>query len=250
MPVVLALLVYGRELIQLWVGADFCRPQRAAAADYDPRDRVRPGRAVQFRAILFGLGEHGAYARGVLIEAVLNITLMLVVIPRYGILGRLGLRLLDAGQIADSIRPGWCAGARLRISEFLRSIYLRPVLIALPVVALASLAQVYGLGGSSWLEVIAAREASPCCNSILAFFFCIERSHRGLFRLQDPLPAPRAARGPRPILMMATPTSPKRRPSVLSVFGVITQRIGGIESYARELSAQLARHGWDSILWF
>jgi glycosyltransferase involved in cell wall biosynthesis len=49
---------------------------------------------------------------------------------------------------------------------------------------------------------------------------------------------------------MATPTSPKRKPSVLSVFGVITQRIGGTESYARELSAQLARHGWDSILCF
>jgi glycosyltransferase involved in cell wall biosynthesis len=49
---------------------------------------------------------------------------------------------------------------------------------------------------------------------------------------------------------MARPTSPQRRPFVLSVFGVITERIGGIESYARELSAQLARHGWDSILCF
>jgi glycosyltransferase involved in cell wall biosynthesis len=48
---------------------------------------------------------------------------------------------------------------------------------------------------------------------------------------------------------MPAPVS-QRRPSVLSVFGVITERIGGIESYARELSVQLARRGWDSILCF
>jgi len=39
-------------------------------------------------------------------------------------------------------------------------------------------------------------------------------------------------------------------PTVLSVFGVETQQIGGIESYAREVSSQLGRHGWDSILCF
>src|SRR5262249_44175280 len=49
---------------------------------------------------------------------------------------------------------------------------------------------------------------------------------------------------------MSEPTSSQRRPSVLSVFGIITTRIGGIESHARELSAQLDRHGWDSLLYF
>src|SRR5882724_10782182 len=45
-------------------------------------------------------------------------------------------------------------------------------------------------------------------------------------------------------------SSSEQRPSVLSVFGVETLQIGGIESYAREISAQLGRHGWDSILCF
>ena len=40
------------------------------------------------------------------------------------------------------------------------------------------------------------------------------------------------------------------RGKFLSVFGVETQQIGGIESYAREVSSQLGRHGWDSILCF
>jgi glycosyltransferase involved in cell wall biosynthesis len=37
---------------------------------------------------------------------------------------------------------------------------------------------------------------------------------------------------------------------VLSVFGVEPLRIGGTEVYARELSVQLARHGWRSVVCF
>ncbi len=39
-------------------------------------------------------------------------------------------------------------------------------------------------------------------------------------------------------------------PSVVSVFGVEPFRIGGTETYARELSLQLERHGWHSVLCF
>lgn len=37
-------------------------------------------------------------------------------------------------------------------------------------------------------------------------------------------------------------------PTLVSVFGVEPRRIGGTEMFARELSAQLAEHGWDSVL--
>jgi len=39
-------------------------------------------------------------------------------------------------------------------------------------------------------------------------------------------------------------------PTVVSVFGVEPFRIGGTETYARELSLQLERHGWQSVLCF
>lgn len=39
-------------------------------------------------------------------------------------------------------------------------------------------------------------------------------------------------------------------PTVVSVFGVKPLRIGGTETFARELSAQLARKGWRSVLCF
>jgi hypothetical protein len=74
--------------------------------------------------------------------------------------------------------------------EFLRAIYLRPVVIALPVLALASLAKVYGLDGSSWLEIIAGSGGIALLYGMLAFFFCIERSHRGLFLSKIPFLTP------------------------------------------------------------
>jgi glycosyltransferase involved in cell wall biosynthesis len=39
-------------------------------------------------------------------------------------------------------------------------------------------------------------------------------------------------------------------PTVVSLFGVEPTRIGGIETFARELSVQLGRHGWSSVLCF
>ena len=39
-------------------------------------------------------------------------------------------------------------------------------------------------------------------------------------------------------------------PTVVSVFGVEPIRIGGTETFARELSSQLSDHGWQSVLCF
>jgi hypothetical protein len=39
-------------------------------------------------------------------------------------------------------------------------------------------------------------------------------------------------------------------PTLVSVFGVEPFRIGGTETYARELSLQLDRCGWKSVLCF
>lgn len=39
-------------------------------------------------------------------------------------------------------------------------------------------------------------------------------------------------------------------PSVVSIFGVEPIRIGGTETFARELSLQLGQHGWQSVLCF
>lgn len=39
-------------------------------------------------------------------------------------------------------------------------------------------------------------------------------------------------------------------PTLVSIFGVEPRRIGGTETFARELSVQLGKHGWKSVLCF
>ena len=39
-------------------------------------------------------------------------------------------------------------------------------------------------------------------------------------------------------------------PTLASVFAIEPFRIGGQEAFGRELSIQLGRHGWDSLLCF
>ena len=39
-------------------------------------------------------------------------------------------------------------------------------------------------------------------------------------------------------------------PALISVFGVEPRRIGGTETFARELSLQLGERGWQSVLCF
>jgi glycosyltransferase involved in cell wall biosynthesis len=53
--------------------------------------------------------------------------------------------------------------------------------------------------------------------------------------------------------MQTTPTNghfSRRTRTLVSVFGVDPRRIGGTEMFARELSRQLAEHGWKSVLCF
>src|ERR1700687_167519 len=40
------------------------------------------------------------------------------------------------------------------------------------------------------------------------------------------------------------------KPTLISVFGVKPLRIGGTETFARELSAQMGERGWQSVLCF
>ncbi len=39
-------------------------------------------------------------------------------------------------------------------------------------------------------------------------------------------------------------------PTLVSIFGVEPRRIGGTETFARELSLQLGARGWQSVLCF
>src|SRR5204863_8180939 len=128
MPLTMALLVYGRELMRLWMGAEFALFSAPLLPALAVSTAVVAG---QFNSssILFGIDKHGGYARGLMLEAVANIAGMIIVIPRFGILGAAWvaatLMLLNRGLYTPWLV---CRALEFPFTDFLRLIYLRPLL--------------------------------------------------------------------------------------------------------------------------
>ena len=181
MPLVVLLLVYGRELILRWVGPAFAEHSAPLLPVFVASTALVLAGQFNSSALLYGLSLHGGYARGLVVEAVLNVAGMIVVIPRYGILGAAvvssGLMLLVRGLYTPLLV---CRGLHFSFFAYLQRIYLRPILTALPVLALAWIAKTYGLAGRTWLELISMAVLISVLYGALALFTCVERPHRGL----------------------------------------------------------------------
>ena len=190
LPLVLALLVYGRELVRLWMGEEFAANSAPLLPILSLAMAVAAG---QFNssAILFGLNKHGGYAQGLLVEAVANVVGMIVVIPRFGILGAAWVSASLMVLIRGLYTP-WlvCQTLDFGFLAYMRQVYLRPALTALPILALGYGAKLKWLGGNTWPELIVGSGAIGLLYMGVAFFTCIDREHRGLFlsRLRISLP--------------------------------------------------------------
>src|SRR5437868_6534571 len=73
-PFVMVLLVYGRELIQLWVGAEFAANSAPLLPILAVSMTVALAGQYNSSSLLFGLSKHGPYGRGLLIEAAISVT--------------------------------------------------------------------------------------------------------------------------------------------------------------------------------
>src|SRR6202021_4028592 len=107
--------------------------------------------------LLLGLGRHQWFARGQLIEAVISLAALIYVTPRYGILG--AAYVIAACMIVNrGLFVPWLPSRELGLAfaAFMFSIYARPILIAIPVAALAMWLRMTVLPGISWLELFSA----------------------------------------------------------------------------------------------
>ena len=178
-PLAITLLFYGRELFRVWVGADYGNhsapllPVILIAAWFTL--------AGQFSSstILFGLGKHRGYAWGLVAEAVCNLAAMIIVVPRYGILGA----AVSATCLTVAIRgvyTPWllCRVFGCRLPEYLGSIFVRPLLTAVPVMALAYASKRWLWAGNNWAELLASAVLVGGLYLGTACFTCLEGEHR------------------------------------------------------------------------
>jgi uncharacterized metal-binding protein len=116
-----------------------------------------------------------------LLEAAAGVVLLLVVIPRWGIVGAAwvsaSLMIFNRGLVA-----AWLISRTVGISagQYLKSVYARPAVAALPVVALCYSMRATILAGGNWIQILALALIGGASYYGLAFFVALERGHRSL----------------------------------------------------------------------
>jgi O-antigen/teichoic acid export membrane protein len=137
MPLTIMLLVFGRDILRVWVGAEFA----AHSAPLLPILLLGVGIALVGQAnsspMLFGLAKHQFYAYGFALEAAANVALMTLIIPRYGILGAAWVATSFMALVRGIYTP-WllCRNIHVRYFSYMTQIYVRPFLTALPIILL------------------------------------------------------------------------------------------------------------------
>ena len=183
MPLGILLWMYGGQFFRLWIG-----PAGAArAAPLLPILLIGYVFAVvaQFSSgmLLLGLGKHQRYAKGLFVEAVIAVTTLWLVIPRWGIIGAAWicstLMVLNRGLFAP-----WLVSKTLSVGFgcYMGTIYIRPLAAAVPVIAVAYLARATVLPGANWLQIFTAGALLGAIYYTLAYLICLDRDHRLLLR--------------------------------------------------------------------
>ncbi len=181
MPLAILFWIYGDQFFRLWIGA----AGASQAAPLLPILLIGNLFAVvaQFSSsmLLLGLGKHQRYAKGLFAEAVVAVALLWVVIPRWGILGAAWtcamLMVVNRGIFAP-----WLVSRTLSLGfpQYMGAIYVRPLLTAAPVVAIAYLVRSTLLPGASWVQIFAAAALIGALYYGLALPLCLDREHRSL----------------------------------------------------------------------
>ena len=183
MPLAMLVLVYGHELIQLWVGTEYV----IHSAPLLPVMLIGTAftTAGQFTSssLLFGMGKHRDYAYFLLAEAAANIAGLILVIPRYGLMGAAIVAVSLMTLVRGLITP-WLVCRLLHFSYivYMRSIFLRPLLTALPVVTLLYWLKWHWWPGATWMQLFAVSAITTVLYYGAAYFTCLEDEHKALLR--------------------------------------------------------------------
>jgi O-antigen/teichoic acid export membrane protein len=192
MPLAVFLLIYGRPLLIRWVH----NPSMvAASAPLLPVFLLSYALvlAAQFSSssLLYGVGRHGGYARGLVVEAVCYVAGLMWVVPRYGIWGAAWTSATLMIAVRGIYTP-WLVSRALDYSFFayMHRIYVRPLAAGIPAVALAWVLRSTFLPGDTWAQLVLAGCLTSLAYGGLALFLCLTPAHRSMMFSRLPVIGP------------------------------------------------------------
>lgn len=182
MPLAILLFSHGTAFFELWIpkAAAFCAPLLpillsayliAIVGQYSSS------------MLLMGLARYQWYSRGLLVEAIFSLVALILVVPKYGIIGAAwvsaGAMIVNRGLFLP-----WLVSRVMKFGYgwFMQSIYLRPLLAALPVYAIAMLLRGSILPGKTWFQFLTVGAVIGVSYYAMAFLFCLQNDHKILLR--------------------------------------------------------------------
>jgi hypothetical protein len=183
-PLALMVAIWGAELLRLWihpasVGARYAAESAPLFLPFVLGMGIAIMGQYNSSTILFGMARHKWYSRGVLVEAILTVPLMIMAVKAYGIVGAAWvgaiLMILDRGLWTSFVM---CRVVGYSWLAYLKAIYWRPLLCALPVAALMIWLKATVLAAGRWQEFIIAGVLTGVLYSALAWFYCVFPEHR------------------------------------------------------------------------
>jgi len=192
MPLACFMLIWGRALILRWVGPQMAENSGPLLPIFLLSYSLVLAAQFNSSSLLFGVGSHGGYARGLVVEAICYIGALAVVVPRYGITGAAWVSAVMMLAVRGVYTP-WLVSQALETSfvSYMWGIYVRPLLAGVPVVAVGWALKHSFLPGQTWTELIAAGAVCGAIYAAIAVFTCIAPQHRALFFSRIPVLGPR-----------------------------------------------------------
>ena len=183
LPFSLFFLIFGEALIRLWVGDRFAVYAAPLLLPFTLSTSFAVAGQFNSSSILFGMAKHNNYARSLLAECALLLFGLSMVTPRYGIRGTAWiaavLMLLNRGILTAYML---CRNLNYPFLRYMKGIYLRALLCAIPVAGIALWIKQVWISGRTWTELAVLMGMICCLFYGAAAVLCLEPGHLLLMR--------------------------------------------------------------------
>jgi O-antigen/teichoic acid export membrane protein len=178
-PIGVFLIVYGRELIRIWVGARYADQSAPLMLPFILMTTFAVAGQFNSSVILFGLAKHDTYAKVLLTEAVLSLSIMAFVLPIHGILGASWVAAVLAIVNRGLVTPYLLSRALdFSLMSYLRGIYFAPAVLAIPELGYAYWMKSHWLAGRNWIEILVVLGLTVLPYYVACYFAIMEGDHR------------------------------------------------------------------------
>ena len=134
LPISAILIILGKSVIEVWVGAKYVQASYPVLLIFTISCTLMLVQSTSGR-MLFGMGKHRTWAIVSLIEGVANLTLSIILVRPYGIIGdSLGTAIPLTCSFVFFMPAHLCKLLQLRLRSFLVQAYVVPVILCTPVV--------------------------------------------------------------------------------------------------------------------